>query len=321
MPTREDNETSTPKSVYTTGYNEAEQTEAAKELKRLKTECWTVLLSHSKPEVLKDVLGDAFTNEPVDVLADKLREIDTDRKLFEKAYRAVATHQARAVASNETKQYLSKLERARNAYFEARNRFVLANIRLVYKFVNRLQGGDLPLDDLIAEGLIGLLVAVDRYDYRRGAKFSTVAISWIRCFVLRAFAKARVVRSPRGRFAFVSLDQPTTANGDQTIGDTLESSEESPIERLERQAESASLPGLLESLTPRERQIIEWRFLEGANLYRIGDLIGRTSERVRQVECEALKKLSAMANDKYVMPSNRFQSETLMREYAVVNAG
>lgn len=79
----------------------------------------------------------------------------------------------------------------------ARERLALSNLRLVYSIAKRYQGKGLPLDDLIQEGNIGLLRAVDRYDWHKGFRFSTYATWWIRQHVTRALADmGRTIRMP-----------------------------------------------------------------------------------------------------------------------------
>jgi RNA polymerase primary sigma factor len=78
-----------------------------------------------------------------------------------------------------------------------RNEFVKANLRLVVSIARRFNYGRMPLNDLIQEGNIGLIKAVERYDYRRGYRFSTYASWWIRHAISRALAdKGRAVRLP-----------------------------------------------------------------------------------------------------------------------------
>ena len=79
----------------------------------------------------------------------------------------------------------------------AKNEFVKANLRLVVSIARRFNHGRMPLADLIQEGNIGLMKAVERYDYRRGYRFSTYACWWIRHAISRALAdKGRAVRLP-----------------------------------------------------------------------------------------------------------------------------
>ncbi len=93
--------------------------------------------------------------------------------------------------------YVAAARRNQQALWLAKNAFVKANLRLVVTIARRFNHGRLPLQDLIQEGNIGLMKAVDRFDHRKGFRFSTYASWWIRHAVTRAIAdKARAVRLP-----------------------------------------------------------------------------------------------------------------------------
>jgi len=94
-------------------------------------------------------------------------------------------------------EWLRRVYAANRAAAEARNDFVRANLRLVVSIARRFNYGRMALADLIQEGNLGLIKAVERYDYRRGFRFSTYASWWIRHAISRALAdKGREVRLP-----------------------------------------------------------------------------------------------------------------------------
>jgi RNA polymerase primary sigma factor len=141
-------------------------------------------------------------------LACKLREQDGDRLYVEAAYDAVQRLSGRHMIDRDLigaevqmtpafKRYVRGVEKARSAQKQAKNRFVAANLRLVVSIARRYNRGRMPLIDLIQEGNLGLMKAVERFDHARGYRFSTYASWWIRHAISRALAdKGRAVRIP-----------------------------------------------------------------------------------------------------------------------------
>jgi RNA polymerase primary sigma factor len=142
-------------------------------------------------------------------LAAKLRVLDIDRLFIDAALAEIqrvgrATRglpfEGAVTFSTSTKAFADYVKSVSVKAFRlkaAKNEFVKANLRLVVSIARRFNHGRLPLADLIQEGNIGLMKAVERYDYRRGFRFSTYASWWIRHAISRALAdKGRAVRLP-----------------------------------------------------------------------------------------------------------------------------
>jgi len=146
-------------------------------------------------------------------LAQKLRVLDADRLFIEATDNELARiahgpddladddhltdEEPGQVLSAGFKRYLMGVASARETVFRVKNRFVAANLRLVVSIARRYNRGRMPLIDLIQEGNIGLIKAVERFDHNRGYRFSTYASWWIRHAISRALAdKGRAVRIP-----------------------------------------------------------------------------------------------------------------------------
>jgi RNA polymerase primary sigma factor len=128
--------------------------------------------------------------------ASRLRELDLDRGLARAAHAALEEPPAGATAAR-WQAYHTAVQRAQAEVQEAKNAFARANLRLVVTIARRYNFGRLPLADLIQEGNLGLIRAVERFDWRRGYRFSTYASWWIRHAIGRALAdKGRAVRLP-----------------------------------------------------------------------------------------------------------------------------
>ena len=231
---------------------------------------------------------------------------------------------------------------------DARNKLIRSNLRLVVKIAHDFKGLGLPLLDLISEGNIGLMRAVEKFDPTKGAKLSSYAAWWIKQSMRRALAnQARTIRIPvqsaskiskiqaarvklsedfgrdptdaeiaeevnltertvtglrLGKTTTISLNDPIQHGEDGEFRDIIpDEKTTSPDEIVQDEEILSHMLELVNRLDEREQAILKLRFgLSGERprtLEEVSQTIGRTRERVRQIQNQALEKLRMMLEE------------------------
>jgi RNA polymerase primary sigma factor len=328
-------------------------------------------------EPLLDLSSPELTNDPVRMY---LREIGRVSLLTAEEEVGLAKaiqrgdrgrHRLKLKGSDLTPKERAKLQTEVREGELARRRLAEANLRLVVSVAKRYIGRGISLLDLIQEGNIGLLRAVEKFDHRKGYKFSTYATWWIRQAISRAIAdQARTIRIPvhmvetinrlvrtqrrlsqelgrepspeeialemnllskEDKLAYeeamaanenvdpalerrirraaskvrrimrvsqepMSLEMPIGSEENSYLGDFIEDeSLPGPVDAASRQLLKEQMADILDSLSERERKVLEMRFGlkdgQGRTLEEVGQEFGVTRERIRQIEAKALRKL------------------------------
>jgi RNA polymerase primary sigma factor len=183
---------------------------------------------------------------------------------------------------------------------KAKNELLEANLKFVFDIAKKYTGRGISIGELISEGNMGLIKAVDKFDESQDVKFISYAVWWIRHAMLDCIKKNKMIR-------YVELDhedgnsktleRKLTDDEDEMISsdDVLFSNEHDERNRETNEEQKKIVSGLLSILSPREKFVIENYY--GVNnrneltLIEIGDELKLSSERVRQIKEKGLRKL------------------------------
>jgi RNA polymerase sigma factor (sigma-70 family) len=268
-----------------------------------------------------------------DISRYPLLKREDEMRLAQQIERSNAAREALVAGDGLTPADEIELRRTVHNGDNARRLFVQSNLRLVVSIAKRYHASGIPMLDLIQEGNIGLMHAVEKFDWRRGFKFSTYATWWIRQTIARGISNTeRMIRLPvhagnnlmrlqrarsslelkLGRPATVrelaaKVDMPGALSAPLNEGSAAELADvvedrlaESTFELASASLMRGEIERLLTRLDARERQILTLRFGlddgEPRTLEEVGKYFKLTRERIRQIETRAMAKLRALAD-------------------------
>jgi RNA polymerase primary sigma factor len=208
----------------------------------------------------------------------------------------------------------------------ARQKIIDANMRFVVKVAIQYRGCPIPMADLMSEGAMGLMRAIETFDNTRGIKFITYGVWWIKAFITRAInEQGNLVRLPANQYLRirkglkdqakgqeisddvksliqigqkgVSIDSPLKADSKSSYAESLpDASAVDPESNSEIQAVEDGIRGILKALPTREYNVLAGIYGVGFSapqtLREVGESMNISHERVRQLRDQALKRIA-----------------------------
>jgi RNA polymerase primary sigma factor len=309
----------------------------------------TLLATLELEDIAVEEVHEELERRGIDVTDDCVRS-DAGEGEYSNGHLASTTTDILQLFLNEMGRYplltadeeVALAKRVERGDLAAKEQMINSNLRLVVSIAKRYQGHGLSLLDLIQEGVLGLIRAVEKFDWRRGFKFSTYATWWIRQAVQRGVQnRSRIIRVPvhvaelerkasraereltakLGRLpdeeevakeakiplgklreareavrTLASLDRPVGEDASATLGDLVAAPDADPWEEVSVALGDGALGAAVAALSPTQQRVLELRFgLSGGeplSLQKVGEDLGVTRERARQIEQAALEELS-----------------------------
>jgi RNA polymerase primary sigma factor len=248
-------------------------------------------VSVKPPADVPPYLASLYTDTP---LLTREQEAHLFRKMNYLKYRALKLREALDPA-RASRSILDQIEALQAEALVVKNQIIRSNLRLVVSIAKKRVGPTNNFFELVSDGNMSLIRAVEKFDFSRGFKFSTYA-SWA---IMKNFARTIPEEKTR-RDRFVT-------GHDEMFDSAADHRSDERETESDHKRNQETVRGMLGKLNDRERQILVSRFgLNGSSemtLEQLGKELGITKERVRQIESRAQEKLRHFAQEQHLDPS------------------